>query len=403
MIHRNTASQSITRVSGTRWLTFGIGGALLFAAFGQACAPSTNMDGADAAESDAGVSTRDAAPGTRDAGASASDASSMPVPTDDSGSQMPPTPGSDSGTSEGTDSGGPSEPTPPTPPPTGGTGTHLGACAVFPADNAWKRDVSSDPLDPDAAAIIANIQGHANGAEERNIKADFGSDPAWGLPYVVVPASQSMTPVTFNEYGDESDPGPYPVPRDAPIEGGNDHHVLVVHEGTCRLYEMYHARWNGSGWTAGSGAMFDLTSNALRPSGWTSCDQAGLPILPGLVRYDEIQAGEIRHALRVTINEPGATWVDPARHPGTSGDQFAPPMGARLRLRADFDLSPYHGAALIVMRALKRYGMFIADTGTNWYISGATDPRWNDDDLGQLRNVPGTAFEVVRLGTRQHW
>jgi hypothetical protein len=183
----------------------------------------------------------------------------------------------------------------------------------------------------------------------------------------------------------------------------DDHHVLVVEQGTCRLYEMYHSSYTGPGWSAGSGASWDLNSNALRPVGWTSCDQAGLPILPGLVRYDEVQSGVIHHALRFTINSPGATWVDPARHPGSSDDQYAPPMGARLRLKASFDLTPYHGEALVILTALKHYGMFVADTGTNWYVSGATDGRWNDDDLSQLRDVPGEAFEVVQLGTRQHW
>jgi hypothetical protein len=279
----------------------------------------------------------------------------------------------------------------------------VGGCAVFPTDNWWNLDVSTAPVDPDSANIVANINGHGSVAAETFLHPDFGADRAWGIPYVVVPATQAMVPIAFTEYPGESDPGPYPVPASAPIEGGGDHHVLVVQQGTCRVYEMYHARYVGPGWTAGSGATWDLGSNTLRPNEWTSCDQAGLPILPGLVRYDEVAAGEIRHALRFTVNAPGSQWIDPARHPGTSGDAHAPPMGARLRLRASFDLTPYHGAALVILRALKRYGMFVADTGTNWFISGAADTRWNDADLGQLTGVPGSAFEVVQMGPRMHW
>jgi hypothetical protein len=276
---------------------------------------------------------------------------------------------------------------------------------VFPADNEWNRDVSSDPVDPNSDAIVADINANAWSDSEHYLHADFGSNPDYGIPFVVVPSGQAMVPIRIDLYPDESDPGPYPIPSNAPIEGGGDHHVLVVEQGSCKLYEMWHAAPSGSGWSADQGSVFDLNSNALRPNGWTSADEAGLPILPGLTRFDEVAAGEIRHALRFTVNVSRDGWVAPATHPGYSSDDTnAPPMGARLRLRADFDLSPYHGGALVVLRALKRYGMFVADSGNgNWYISGATDPRWNDDDMGQLRTVPGSAFEVVRMPPMQHW
>ena len=206
-------------------------------------------------------------------------------------------------------------------------------------------------------------------------------------------------PITFTEYGSESDPGPYPVPLDAPVQSGSDRHVIVLQSGACRLYELYHAQRNGSGWDAGAGAVFDLGSNALRPEMWTSTDEAGLPVLPGLVRYDEVETGEISHALRFTIGTSGRGFVPPARHYGTSSDPNVPPMGARLRLKAAFDLSNYGGHARVILVALKRYGMFVADTGRSWFISGTTDSRWVDEDLDQLETVPGSAFEVVTTGT----
>jgi hypothetical protein len=333
-----------------------------------------------------------------DSGTTPMDAGSTPPPMDSGTSPPPPI---DSGTPPPVDSG--------TPPPvdSGTTASSLpqiGGCTIFPADNPWNRDISADPVDPHSADYIANIQSHAYSTAEHFLHPDFGHDPSYGIPYVVVPATQTPVPITFNEYPSESDPGPYPVPSGATVEGGSDHHVLVVQQGTCHLYEMYHATYVGPGWTAGSGATWDLGSNALRTDGWTSCDQAGLPILPGLTRYDEaVTAGAIHHALRFTINNPGATWVSPARHPGTSTETYSPPMGARLRLRASFDLTPYHGAALVILQALKRYGMYVADTGTNWFISGTTDTRWNDADVTQLFNVPGEAFEVMQLGTLEHW
>ena len=235
-----------------------------------------------------------------------------------------------------------------------------------------------------------------------HLHPDFGSDPSYGIPYVVVPASQPRVPITFSDYGSQSDPGPYPVPLNAPIEAGGDAHVLVA-SADCHLYELYNASRSGSGWTASSGAVFNLRSDALRPAGWTSADAAGLPILPGLVRPDEIAAGHIDHALRFTVAHTQDGYISPATHEaGSTSNPDVPPMGARFRLKASVDISGYHGAARIILQALKTYGMFVADNGSNWYISGATYTGWNDDDLGQLKNVPGSDFEVVATGAIEH-
>ena len=206
-------------------------------------------------------------------------------------------------------------------------------------------------------------------------------------------------PVEFVEYGDESDPGPYPIPANAPVEFGSDHHLLVLASGECKLYELYHAQRAGNGWRAGSGAVFDLGSNTLRPDGWTSADAAGLPILPGLVRYDEVQSGAILHALRVTVETTSRGFIHPATHFASDDDNpNLPPMGLRLRLRADYDISHFTGEARVILEALKRYGLIVADNGTSWFITGATDSRWNDEDLDQLKTVPGSAFEAVYTG-----
>ncbi len=270
----------------------------------------------------------------------------------------------------------------------------IGGCALFPPDNPWNTEVSSLPVDPRSDAIIANIQSHG----DTFLHADFGSNPEYGIPYSAVPATQPGVPIRYNEYGDESDPGPFPIPLDAPVERGRDHHVLVVQSGTCRLFELYHARRDGAGWIAGSGATWNLASNRTRRQTWTSCDQAGLPILPGLVRYEEVANRAILHALRVTFEHTREAWIDPATHPGGDSDPDAPPMGMRLRLRRDYDISRVRGAARVVLVAMRRYGMFVADTGGNWFVSGGTDRRWNDDDLDQLKRIPGTAFEVLRMG-----
>lgn len=277
----------------------------------------------------------------------------------------------------------------------GASGPTLGGCPMFPADNPWNQRVDGLPLRADSAAIIARIQGFGR----QNLHPDFGSNPDYGIPFVVVPADQPLVPVTYVAYGDESDPGPFPVPLDAPVEAGNDRHVLVLRRGTCELFELYRAFRAGAGWQADSGARFDLRSNALRPLGWTSADAAGLPILPGLVRYDEVVAGRIDHALRVTFPRTQRGYILPATHFASSDtDPTLPPMGLRLRLRADYDLSGVTGHALVVARALQRYGLIVADNGSSWFISGATDHRWDDTDLGQLKRIPGSAFEVVDTG-----
>ena len=271
----------------------------------------------------------------------------------------------------------------------------LGGCTVFPGDNPWNTDVSSYPVHPSSAQFLAGIAksgGHF-------VHPDFGSNPSYGFPYVVVPANQPLVPITYQAYGRESDPGPFPIPLNAPVEGGSDRHVLVVQQGSCQLFELFAAARTTGGWAADSGAKFDLGSNALRPDTWTSADAAGLPILPGLVRYDEVAAGRIDHALRFTVAATQAGFIHPATHiASSSADPSLPPMGLRLRMRADYDTSSFTGESKVVIEALKRYGMIVADNGSNWYISGSTDSRWNDDDLNQLKAVPGTAFEVVDTG-----
>jgi hypothetical protein len=268
----------------------------------------------------------------------------------------------------------------------------IAGCPLFPPDNPWRRDISHAPVSSRSAAWVASI------GSGRFLHPDFGSNPSYGIPYSVVPAGQPKVAVRFTAYGDESDPGPYPIPPTARIEAGGDAHVLVA-SGDCHLYELYGAARSGSGWTAQSGAVFNLTSDALRPAGWTSADAAGLPILPGLVRRDEVLAGHIDHALRFTVASTQRGYISPATHQaGSTTDPNVPPMGARFRLRASFDLSRYHGAARIVLQCLKTYGMFVADNGSNWFLSGASDSRWDDTDLDQLKSVPGSAFEAVDTG-----
>jgi hypothetical protein len=277
-----------------------------------------------------------------------------------------------------------------------GDSPQVGGCAMFPADNPWNQDVRGLPVNALSDAYIAGILALGG---NRNLHADFGADHTYGIPYAVVPASQPPVRVTFTEYGDESDPGPYPIPRNAPIEAGSDAHVLVVQEGSCRLYELYHASFNGSGWDAGSGAVFDLGSNALRPDHWTSTDAAGLPVLAGLVRYDEVAAGRISHALRFTVSRTQRGFIHPATHYASSSTNASlPPMGLRLRLKASFDITGYRGQARVVLEAMKVYGIILADNGSNWFVSGATDSRWDDTDLNQLKSVPGSAFEAVETG-----
>jgi hypothetical protein len=283
-----------------------------------------------------------------------------------------------------------------------GPGAGLNGRRPFPSDNPWNQDISSAPVDPRSATLIA-----ACGTS--NLHPDFGT--VWngapnGIPYVVVGGNQARVPVEF-EYDDESDGGPYPIPSDAPVEGGpngsGDRHVLVLDRDAWRLYELFdaHPIDGGRRWRAGSGAIFDLSSNALRPAGWTSADAAGLPIFPGLVRYDEaVERGEIQHALRFTCPRTRRAYVSPARHfASSSTDPNLPPMGMRVRLRAGFDVSTFPPEVRVILEAMKRYGMLLSDNGSAWFVSGAPDSRWSDESLAALRRVPGSAFEVVQMGT----
>ena len=277
---------------------------------------------------------------------------------------------------------------------------HEYSCPLFPAGNALNRDISHAPVDPNSTRYIASIglSGH--------LHPDFGTNSSYGIPYTVVGPHQPRVPIAFSEFGEESNPGPYPIPPSAPVEGAGeegDRHVLVLQTGSCKLYELYNARRSGAGWEAGSGAVFNLRSNALRPEGWTSADAAGLPIFPLLVRYPEVHAGRIDHALRVTVQRTQRGYIHPATHFASSdSDPSLPPMGLRLRLKASYSLAGFHGEALVVLRALKRYGLIVADNGSSWYITGAPDPRWSDADLEQIKRVPGPAFEAVQTGPIRH-
>ena len=274
----------------------------------------------------------------------------------------------------------------------------------FPAYSPWNTDISAMPVDPNSANLIASI-GLTTG-----LHPDFGSG-LWdggpiGIPYVVVSEDPTFVPVSF-KWATESDPGPYPIPANAPIEGGanstGDRHVIVIDRNTWMLYEVFNAWPNAdfSAWTAGSGAIFDLHSTMLRPKYWTSADAAGLPIFPGLVRYDEVYGqGAILHALRFTVQHTRHAFVHPARHWASSlTSANLPPMGMRVRLKASFDISGFPSSVQVILTALKKYGMFVADNGSNWFISGAPDPRWNNDELHTLSQVPGSAFEVVKMGS----
>jgi hypothetical protein len=259
------------------------------------------------------------------------------------------------------------------------------ACPLFPAGNPWNQRVDRLPVARQSPTFVKSM-----GVFD-TLHADFT------IPYTTVGKSQRKVPVRFF-YRRESDPGPYPVPADAPIEPGRDRHVIVVERDSCRLYELYKAyRANGGKrWRAGAGATWRLRSNALRPRKWTSADGAGLPILPGLVRYDEVQAGEIDHAIRFTAEDPRNDFVYPARHSdGRSSSRRLPPMGTRVRLKASYDISGFPPQAQVILRALQSYGMILADTGAPWFISGAPSPGWNTDDLATLDQVKGSDFEVV--------
>jgi hypothetical protein len=282
------------------------------------------------------------------------------------------------------------------PPPQPTEQKPVGNLLVFPRDNPWNTDISNEDTDPNSDILIASI------GNDIHLHPDFGT--VWdhspiGIPFNVVGSNQPLLPVTF-QYHSESDAGPYPIPSDALIESGSDKHMLVIDTVSHILYELYNAVHTRNGWTAGSGAIFDLASNELRPDYWTSADAAGLPVFPGLVRYEEVvEKGEINHALRFTISNTRNAFIHPATHGASnSNDAGYPPMGMRVRLKAGFDISGFSPHVQVILTALQKYGMFVADNGSNWYISGAPDSRWNDDELGELKSIAGSNFEVVKMG-----
>ena len=279
-----------------------------------------------------------------------------------------------------------------------GAGVSLQGKRLFPADNAWNQDISKLPVAPNSKTMIASI------GLEKSLHPDFGT--VWngapnGIPYIVVAGDQPKTKVEF-EYSDESDHAPYPIPANPPIEGGpksdGDRHILMIDRDNWMLYELFAARKENGKWKAGSGAIFDLKSNKQRPDGWTSADAAGLPIFPGLVRYDEVmEQKEITHALRFTVRKTRRSYIPPARHFASRSDNpNLPPMGLRVRLRADYDISKFPTSAQVILKALKKYGMILADNGGDWFLSGAPDSKWSDDEIGTLKQIKGKDFEVVQ-------
>jgi hypothetical protein len=282
-----------------------------------------------------------------------------------------------------------------------GQGASLGGFVPFPADSLWNADISSAPVDPNSAAVM-NFIGSGT-----SMHADFGAGQylgsTIGIPYLVVGGQQPPVAINFTAYGSESDPGPMPVPVTAPIEGypnpgTGDRHVLVLDNSNCFLYELSSSYVSGNSWNAGSGAVWDLLSNEQRPYTWTSADAAGLPIFPGLVRYDEVAAGKISHAVRFTLQNSRAAFIPPASHwAANSSNSNAAPMGMRMRLKASFDVSGYSTANQVILNALKKYGMIMADNGSNLYLSGAPDDRWDNTDLHVLGQVSASDFEVLQM------
>lgn len=266
---------------------------------------------------------------------------------------------------------------------------------VFPTDNPWNQDISKRPVAADSNAMLRSI------GLDKPLHPDFGNEAVYGIPYIVVSKTQPKVAVKF-QYAGESDAGPYPVPSDAPIEGGaeatGDRHVLVVDRDAWKLYELFDAHYDGKTWRAGSGAIFDLNSNALRPDGWTSADAAGLPIFPSLCRYDEVvEHRALTHALRFTCRRTRRAYVAPARHfASDSKAADLPPMGLRVRLKASFNIRGYPAPARVILEGLKKYGMILADNGSDWFFSGTSDPRWDMDAVLTLRRVKGRDFEVVQ-------
>jgi hypothetical protein len=284
-----------------------------------------------------------------------------------------------------------------------GTAPVIGGCSIFPADNPWNTridDTTKFPVHPDWSTFqtTMNLSTH--------LHPDWGdwSTDHYGIPWQTVPATQALVPMTFM-YADQSDKGPYPFPPNAMVEGGSgsggDMHVLVLEEGKCILYETWDSTYSNPGWSCGSGAKFDLSSNALRPDGWTSADAAGLPILPGLVKVAEVKAGAVNHAIRFTMNSTQQAYIHPAVHAAGDSNTAEPPMGLRLRLKASFDTSPFSGATLVVLTAMKQYGLMLADNGSDWYFGGDSNDDWTplmDQLVGDFEMVHGSDFEAVYTG-----
>ncbi len=273
-------------------------------------------------------------------------------------------------------------------------------CPILPANNYWNRKIDALPVDPNSNAYVASI-GAGTGLHPDFGAGLIGGEP-FGIPFVRVPSGQGGVAVNFTTAAAESDPGPYPIPADAPVENGScssgDRHVVVMQEGSCMLYELFDARQQSDGsWQAYGGAKFDLKSNALRPQGWTSADAGGFPILPGLVRFEEVAAGAINHALRFTVSRTRTSYVWPAtHHAGSTGAADAPPMGQRFRLKASVDISGFSSSNRVILQALKTYGMVLADNGSDWFLSGTPDERWSNDDLREIQNrIHGSDFEAI--------
>lgn len=280
-----------------------------------------------------------------------------------------------------------------------GRAANLHGFVAFPADNAWNQDISSAPVDPNSSSIISFI------GDSTPLHPDFGAGlyagQTIGIPYIVVSGSPLVS-VKYTAYGNESDPGPMPVPKNAPIEGypkpGNgDRHVLVLDRDNCWLYELYQSYLQTDGsWKASSGSVWDLLNDEQRPYTWTSADAAGLPVFAGLARYDEVASGQIKHALRFTLQSSEAAFTPPASHwAGNSTNAYAAPMGMRMRLKSSYDITSFPPQSQVILAALKKYGMIMADNGSSMYLSGDPDNRWNNDDLDALKQVPASAFEVM--------
>lgn len=274
-------------------------------------------------------------------------------------------------------------------------GASFGGCALFPSDYAFNTPAASLSARPESAGVIAKTN---RVGDSTKLQFAFWSNPTSGIHPIVVPANQPLVPISYDQFPQESDPGPFPIPLDAPTEDNTDKHVVVVQQGSCQLFELWLSHRSPDGWIAGTGAQWNLAVDDTRPLRWTSADAAGLPILPGLLRYDEVAAGVIDHALRVTVGSGRLAVVAPATHFVGAADPLLLPMGARLRLRSDFDTSGFTGQSRVIVEALKTYGLIVADNGPNWMISGVGDSRWDDTDMNQIRNIMATNLVYVDSG-----